>query len=130
MFLLFDDSKDAKELIVFKMVDICFASFVVVENDFESVASRHSRHETQIALVDIGDGAGTRTCVDFPSAISNFVVVDYVVVVDCVVVGDHVVIVVDCVVAIPQLIRAFSSASAVAGKRKVRIDEVDPVAFD
>ena len=128
MFLLFDDSKDAKELIVFKMVDICFASFVVVENDFESVASRHSRHETQIALVDIGDGAGTRTCVDFPSAISNFVVVDYVVVVDCVVVVDHVVIVV--VVAIPQLIRAFCSASAVAGKRKVRIDEVDPVAFD
>ena len=122
---MFDDSKDAEELIVFKMVDICFASFVVVENDFESVASRHSRHETQIALVDIGDGAGTRTCVDFPSAISNFVVVDYVVV-DCVVVVvvDHV------IVAIPQLIRAFSSASAVAGKRKVRIDEVDPVAFD
>ena len=105
-------------MIVFKMVYICFASFIVVENDFKSVASRHSRHETQIALVDIGDGVGTRTCVDFPSAISNFVVVDYVVVVDCV------------VVAIPQLIRAFCSASAVAGKRKVRIDKVDPVAFD
>ena len=68
---MFDNSQDAEELIVFKMVDICFASFVVVENDFESVASRHSRHETQIALVDIGDGAGTRACVDFPSAISS-----------------------------------------------------------
>ena len=122
---MFDDSKDAEKLIVFKMVYICFASFVVVENDFKSVASRHSRHETQIALVDIGDGARTRSCVNLPSAISNFVV-DYVVV-DCVVVVDvdHVVI-----VAIPQLIRAFSSTSAVAGKRKVRIDEVDPVAFD